>query len=344
MPFLRRTPTPARRIADFWDWWAREGARACAAALECRDPHRVTEDISRHVDALHAGLAWEFAPGELSEHVLVVTAEGDGTLRGLARQWLLAAPEADATWSFSDQRPPAQGVEDIVLSAEDSPDIAFGQVSVAARERGTLIDVVVHHPAFAELPTAARSRIAFLALDAALGEAAVECWIGAIETATQAPVDGLGLAALSTLVRELASEHVDADGNPGWQLLETATADGRGLASTVVPLDPLLAPHLTVHVAVVVEYADRTDEGLPGPGSLQRLRDLEDRLAGVLGADGMVVAHETAAGRRVLHAYARPGATASRRALAAGLSWPEGPLRVTVADDPGWQAVRHLRA
>lgn len=344
MAFLRRTPTPERRIADFWDWWTSAGARSCAAAIEGGDPHRVTEDISRHVEALQAGLAWEFAPGEVSEHVLVVTAEGDAALRGLTRQWLLAAPPADATWSYSDLRPPARDVEGIVLSAEDSPDIAFGKVTVAASLRGTAFDVVVHHPAFPELPPAARARIAFLALDAALGEAAVECWVGAVETSTVAPTDGIGLAAVATAVDDLAREYLDADGNPGWQLLETATAAGRGLASTVVPLDPLLAPDLSVHVGVAVEYADRTAEGLPGPASLQRLRDLEDRLVGVLGRDGMVVAHETSSGLRVLHAYVRPGPVASRRALAAELSWPEGPLRVTVEDDPGWQAVRHLRA
>lgn len=344
MALLRRTPTPERRIAGFWDWWTSTGARSCAAAIDGGDPHRVTEDISRHVAALHTGLAWEFAPGEVSDHVLVLTAEGDPALRGLARQWLLAAPAADAGWSYSDLRPPARDVEGIVLSAEDSPDIAFGKVAVSARLRGTAFDVVVHHPAFPELPQGACNRIAFLALDAALGEAAVECWIGAVETSPVAPHDGVGLAALATTVRDHAREYVDADGNPGWQLLETATEAGRGLASTVVPLDPLLAPDLTVHVSVAVEYADRTDEGLPGPGSLRRLRDLEDRLAGVLGLDGMVVAHETATGLRVLHAYARPGPGTSRRALAAELPWPEGPLRVSVDDDPGWQAVRHLRA
>lgn len=344
MPFLRRTPPPERRIAAFWDWWGRDGARSCAAAIEERDPHRVAEDISRHVAALHDGLAWEFAPGELSEHVLVVTAEGDPAMRALARQWLLAAPEPDGTWSYSDLRPPARDVEGVVLSAEDNPDIAFRDVTVAARRRGTLLDVVVHHPAFAELPERARAQIAFLAVDAAVGEAAVECWIGVVETATAPPLDGFGLAGLAVAVRDLAGEYVDADGRPTWLLLQSTSPSGQGLASTVVPLDPLLAPHLTVHVGVTAEYADRTEEGLPGPGSLDRLRQLEDLLTRLLGSDGMVVAHETAAGRRVLHAFVREGSAAARDGLASHLPWVEGPLRVTVTEDPGWQAVRHLRA
>ena len=344
MAFLRRTLPPERRVADFWDWWTRKGARVSAAAIEALDPQRVAEEISRRVAAVDEGLAWEFAPGELSDHLLVVTAEGDPTLRDLARRWLLGAPDPDGTWSYADVRPPAQDPEGIVLSAEDAPEIGFGRVTVSARRRGLGLDVVLHHPAFAELPEQARTRIAFLALDAALGEAAVECWVGAVEASTVAPLDGFGLAALAAVVRDLAAQYVDADGHPAWQLLEANTPDGRGLASTLVPLNPLVAPHLTVHVGVAVEYADQTDEGLPGAGSLERLRDLEDRLVEVLGTEGMLVAHETAAGRRLLHAYARSRPSASPRELAAGLPWAEGRVRVSVDDDPGWQAVRHLRA
>lgn len=343
MPFLRRTPPPERRVADFWDWWRREGARASVASIEGHDPRRIAPEVSRRVDALHPGLAWEFGPGDLSDHLLVVTAEGDVALRALARQWLLAAPVPDGTWSYSDVRPPATDPDGIVLSAEDAPRISFGEVTVAASRRGVRLDVVVHHPAFAEIPEQARGQIAFLALDAALGEAAMECWVGGVETATTAPPDGTGLAALAADVRDLAGEYVDADGHAGWLLLETRTPSGRGLASTVVPLNPLLAPHLTVHVGVVAEYADQTDEGLPATGALELLRALEDRLEHLIGPDGMVVAHETAAGARVLHAYARAGAVTSR-ALGAALAWAEGRLRVSVEDDPGWQAVRHLRA
>lgn len=344
MGLLRRTPPPERRVTAFWDWWTREGARTSAAAIDALDPHRVAEEISRRVGAVDRRLAWEFAPGEVSDHLLVVTAEGDPALRALARQWLLHAPEPDGSWSFSDLRPPARAPEGIVLSAEDAPRIGFGQVSVAARRRGVRLDLVVHHPSFGELPPQARTRIAFLALDATLGEALVQCWVGTVETATEVPRDGLGLEALGAAVRELADEYVDADGHPAWLLLEAATDAVRGLASTVVPLDPLLAPHLTVHVGVVAEYAEQTDEGLPGPGSLDRLRALEDRLAQVLGGDGLLVAHETSAGRRVLHAYARSGAPLSARALSTALPWPEGRLRASVEDDPGWQAVGHLRA
>jgi hypothetical protein len=105
--FRRRAADPADSIAGFWSWWTADGAAACAAAIDDREPTRIVDDMSRHVDSLHPGLAWELAAGQVSTHKLVVTAGGDPLLRPVARRWLLAAPAADETWSYDDHRGPS---------------------------------------------------------------------------------------------------------------------------------------------------------------------------------------------------------------------------------------------
>ncbi|HWM00391.1 MAG TPA: DUF695 domain-containing protein, partial [Nocardioidaceae bacterium] len=103
------------------------------------------------------------------------------------------------------------------------------------------------------------------------------------------------------------------------------------------------APHLDTYVAVVLPYADRTGEGLPGEQSLRALRDIEERIGAALGPRGAVVAHQSAAGARTLHVYV--DSTADRLGVLKQVArtWDEG--RATVHDmrDPGWQAVAHLR-
>lgn len=342
--FKRRAADPATRIAEFWTWWSSAGAARTAAALEARDPAAMTDELTNRIGAIDPHLAWELAPGSVSEHTLVVTSGGDPDLRVLARRWLLSAVPADDTWSYSDLRPPVAEPDDVILSSEGGPDIAFADVRLSARRTGSRFDVVLYHPAFIELPEEPRRQIAFLALDAALGEADVELWIGGIDVATHAPLDGFGLSALRAVVADLRSENIDEDGQPGWALLEGQGPDGPILAATQVPLHPLTAPQLTVHVAMAVQYADLTDAGLPGPGSLEPLRELEDRLSATLGADGRVVAHESSAGLRVVHAYADSDSDAAQRARSTSWGWDQGRVEVMVSDDPGWESVAHLRA
>lgn len=226
----------------------------------------------------------------------------------------------------------------------DAPEIGFADVVVGARRSGSRLDVTVHHPAFADLPDQARVQIAFLALDAALGENDTELWIGEITTATTPPIDGFGLLALRALIADTRRDALDEDGRPQWALLQGEGPDGPVLAAARSPLHPLFGPMFTRHVAAAVPYAERTEVGLPDTASLDALRALEDQLEAEVGADGLLVAHESSAGVRTFHAYVDPEAGTVDRLAALLDAWPDGDVRIRVTDgDPGWEAVRHLR-
>jgi hypothetical protein len=318
--------------------------RLTTGALERRDPLSVSDEISRAVEAVHPELAWELAGGDLSEHVLVVTAAGNPDLRADARRWLLAAPPADASWSYADFRPPVDDPESVRLSSGTGPDIDYARLRVTARKSGARFDVTVFHPVFADLDRHSRLQVAYLALDAALGEHDVELWIGEVDTTEHSMLDAFGLVALRAVVDDLKAGHVDEDGRPSWVLMQGETPRGPLIASAQVPLHPATAPHLGTYVGVALPYRHRTAEGMPADASLTALRDFEDALALALGHDGRVVAHQSSAGTRVLHVYVDPTTDASARTKVAARRWPEGKAHVQVSDDPGWRSVAHLRA
>ncbi len=343
--FRRRTRHgPDDRIADFWHWWSTEGRLTAEQSIEGQlDPASFADTMTARVRSC-GRLAWELAPGETSEHVLVVTAEGDPVLRAAARRVVLAAPDADETWSYLDTRPPTPDPESVLLSVDGEADLDFSRVRVAARLNGARFDVQVHHPAFPDLPPEVRAQVTFQALDAALGEVDTEVWLGEVTPAEMDPLDGFGLVALRSVVRDLKGRYLDADGNPGWAVLGGDTPQGPLVAVARSPLHPLTAPNLDTHVAVVVPYDDRTSEGLPGEDALEALRRLEERLAARLGAQGQIVAHQSNAGVRTLHLYLDSAAGLLGEVKDVARSWDQGKATVHEMLDPGWDAVTHLRS
>lgn len=327
----------------FWTWWCGPGRKLTTQALAGGQPLAAADHLTRAVHAVHPELAWELTSGDVSEHVLVVTSGGDPELRAMARRWLFAAPPADETWSYADHRPPHEDPESITLQSDLGGAVDFASITVTARVSGPRFDVVVHHPGFAELEAGARLQIAFLALDAALGENDVELWVGQLETAEHSMIDGFGLSALRAVVRDHKAGYVDQDGAPSWALMQGDTPDGPVLAMAQVPLHPVVAPHLGVHVAVMLSYRDHTPEGMPEDGSLDALRRLEDQLAATLGRDGRIVAHQSSAGVRVLHVYTDETSDAVDRIRAAAATWTEGDAQVQAMADPAWESVSHLR-
>ncbi len=115
------------------------------------------------------------------------------------------------------------------------------------------------------------------------------------------------------------------------------------LAMSRVPLRPMVAPHLDTHVRVDVGFAERTDQGLPGPRALDALRGLEQQLEELVGVSGAVLAHETSSGRRTLHLYVDSTTPAAEQVRAAVADWTDGAVRVSVATDPAWEHVEQLR-
>ena len=340
--FRRGSRAPADAITPFWDWWSSEGHALAEQSLDGRlEPEVFATAMSERVHAVGA-LAWELAAGETSKHVLVISPEGDPTLRALARRMVLAAPEADETWSYVDARPPVPDPESVVLSS-DGADLAFSQVAVAARMNNGRFDVEVHHPAFPDLPEEARTQITFLALDAALGEIDTELWLGEVRPIEFPPLDGFGLTALRSVVQDLKRRRLDADGQPAWVMLTGETSTGPLIAMVRSPLHPVTAPHLDTYVSVAVPYRDRSETGLPGDSALEDLRVLEHRLGARLGNEGQVVAHLSTAGVRTLHLYVDSTAAVLPTIQEVARSWDQGKVTVHEMPDPAWQAVAHLR-
>ena len=350
MAFFRRRSSPARAgasqvetITRFWSWWQEQGARETAQAIDDGAPERVAAQLSAHVDAIDPGLAWELGPGTGSGHVLVVTCEGDPALRAVARRWRRASPAADAVWQYADSRPPVADPAATVLTLGDT-ELDLVSAIALARVSGADLDVAVYHPAFVAMPDEERRLATFLMLDTVLGESAMETWVGTVAVAAEPPLDPVPLIGLRAVIRELISRFIDEQGEPTWVLMRGTTPEGDPvLASAKVPLRAAVAPQLDTHVGLAVSFADVTPDGLPGPGSLKSLRDLEEHLNGRLGGSGRIVAHQTHGGVRIFHLYVDGTTPAVEQLRAAIVGWDQGNVSVGVQPDPGWELVRHLR-
>jgi Family of unknown function (DUF695) len=342
VPLFRRSRvpelSPSEAVDAFWRWWITEGARHCAHLLDGGNAPALEPVIGPALRRVHRDLAWEVGPGRTGGWLLVVTAAGDPRLRATARRWLLAAPAPDGVWEYADTRQPSPFAETGRLRI-GTAEVDVADLRTAWRVDDDLlqVEVAVHHPGFPALDGALRLEIAFLALDALLGEEAVELWVGEVTAAVDEPVGATTLAPLRGAVRDLAARHSE----PTWQLLQADDGRGRPLLALVrLPLTSAAAPQFDAHVRIELPY-EAEEYGLPTPAALDQLRALEDAVEAVLGTDGRVVAHETSGGLRTLHVYADRTTDAPDRACAAVLGHPGS--RTTVTDDPGWDGVRHLR-
>ena len=336
MPLFRRSRAPRvpspEAVPDFWRWWTTEGGRHCAHLLDGGNLTALRPVIGPAVERVHPDLDWEVGPGRNGAWQLVVTAGGEPRLRATARRWLLAAPAPDGQWEYADTRQPSPDAESGRLVLGDR-EVSFADLRTSWQvdEDRVRIDVAVHHPEFGSLDEDARLQITFLALDAVLGEEAVELWVGEIVAVVDEPPGATTLAPLRSAVRALAAGHAGAE--PTWQLLQATGGTGRPLLALVrLPLTSAAAPQLDAHVRVELPYAAE-DSGLPQEAALDELRELEDRLEDVLGRDGRVVAHETTDGVRTLHVHADRTSDGPDRVAAAVAGYPGA--RTEVTDDPG---------
>ena len=328
-------PTPEEAVTAFWSWWDANRTRA-GELVEAGQSEQLAPELSQHVDAIDPGLGWELTPGSRSRHALVVTADGVPELRYLAQRWLLAAPPPDEIWEYVDARQPAWQ-PGAVLNL-DGTDVNLDEILVAGDSGDRLrLDVEVYHPRMRELPQQARAQIAFLALDWLLGEDAVEQWIGAVEPVVEPPPGAEPATSLPEKVQALADEV----GEDTWSILEGSVRGRRALAVARQPLPRFEDLQRIDHVSLEVPYSDQVD-GLPGPGSLDALRDLEDHLVALLGDASVLAAHESTRGVRTFHLYARDGHLLADRLAPLVSGWSQGRVRVQVVRDPGWSAVSHL--
>lgn|GEM_PF-512713 len=377
-------------VAGFWAWWptvasryaavfdgGRENPAGGATAAACLTPDQIGSVLTEKVHAIDPGLVWEFGPGiEGARHCLMVTAGGVPELRPAARRWLNAAPAPDAAWSFVDMRLAQPGA---VLEWEG---LSYGPADcrIGVRAGHSIVHVTLWHPNWGSAKTSAlRSglfggrgaaagtapdmQVAFLMLDAALGEEAVSTWLGQIEVTDRCPENAVSMDELRSLVAGMAAEAVDPDGNPVWTVLRFESDGAPGVVRTIVPATPMLAPTCDRRVEVELHIDPLAASDLTGAQVLDRVTALEDALDSTVSENsaGLLVAVVTHGGTVTMHLYLDSGAGvpgAVGGVGGAGLSdpghadavvntlravastWDLGEVVFSSEQDPSWEAVR----
>lgn len=188
-PSLRRPRKPpkqqvAEEIAAFWTWWA--SVEDQLATIDRAPPSdAVLEGMDARLKAMHRDLAWELGPGVHTRHALTVSPDGVSALRSLTAAWKAAAPPS-RDWEFFDVRPPVPGQAGALVLETAGGEVAGSDVQVAIfdDEDHHRLDVWVHHPTMKKVGKRQRWSLAFLLVDAALGEANVATWIRTITPST----------------------------------------------------------------------------------------------------------------------------------------------------------------
>jgi hypothetical protein len=225
-------PDRTARIHRFWTWWTQARLRA-ETAVQTGQWGALVDDIISHVQAIDAGLAWHFSPGQQARHALCVTPQGDPALRPVTERWLRAGPPADRTWEYHPARPATP--EALIATLEIGghrlhPGAARLHLSID--EQRQVIDVGFYHPAFRKLPEPLRWRVAFLTLDCLLGEDGVAAWVGGIDLHSKEPP---GTVAETRCPRSPAASPSATPSRPGRCTRPPTTLDS---PSTSRPVDP----------------------------------------------------------------------------------------------------------
>lgn len=325
-------------VKAFWGWWPSTGRAAAEAGIGGAGFEGFTVEMDTRVNAMHPDLAWELAPGARAEHALVVTSAGVPELRRLAERWYQQAPAVSSMWEYHPARQASPSSLKAVLELGGQKlRLAELTFDLHIDNDRDVIDTVVFHPAFATMPSGARTQVGFLGLDWALGEDGVTRWIGAFETSDTRPSTGIPADGLIETVEALAGRA----GQSRWVLLRGEREGAVVFASLAVPAKWVDHPLMDLHVAVTLPFADQTPQGLPSPGALDQLRALEDELTDRLKTRALLVAHETTRGFRTLHLYADSDDQAVVKQMRdAVVGWPGATVNSDL--DAGWRAIRSL--
>ena len=344
-------------IADFWAWWASAGA-VFAAALELAvaPTDEMVAELNTHVENIAQGLAWEFGPGVHARHGLSLTSLGDPELRLVAEGWRLSAPLAVAhgvernngddadddsagrapAWDYFTARQAHPGELTLTL-AIGGVDIDYARLRVAlapdqARER---IGVIMWHPNFADIDEALQRQVAFLALDAAIGEDGVERWLSAIETTTTELPDAGALGELRAAVAAMAQTST----GERYAVLRGVLPSGLPVFAAVnfacKRVDYLLyAMHAQLTVAIVAP----NEHGLPGAAEGEQMAALEDEITASLGHHAVFFGRETFESKRIFHWFAVEDGQAHAVLDAWCAAHPERAPVLLWQRDAGWSA------
>jgi hypothetical protein len=160
-------------------WWVEFGRKT--PDLEAQFTGKAEWDlpawVNHHLGAIAPGLMWEFGPGVLTRHRLVITPESQRHLRPLVDEILRLAPRIP-DWEFYPYRL-AESYEMALATVEAR---TGGDLSrclfVAQPGAGNLVDLTFFLPSFTDEDTD-RGPL-FVACETLLGEETLDTWIGQI--------------------------------------------------------------------------------------------------------------------------------------------------------------------
>jgi hypothetical protein len=343
--FRRRTkrgadPRPA--IAEFWSWWKDHRADVVGALREERndDALRLLQPL---IMAIDERLSWDITSSQEKSFGLVVTSAGQLETRATAERWLLAAPEDPDVEFFSTRRRDPATLQAAVLNV-DGYEFAMAEMVIGARvdPASNQVNVIVHHPLFTLVDQDHRLHVAFLGLDAALGEPGVERWIGSVSVSVDAPIDPIPLTSLDHVVAQLSGSGGSTGEGGEWAAMKGHSSKGPVFAIIRRSASRHTYPLADTHVAVVLTY-EAGENGMPVDPSISGdIEELEGHIVQVLGGEGphaVHLGHVTGGGQVVAHFYI-DGLELDPESIGPALDkWNRGKASMATAHDPSWEHV-----
>lgn len=322
-------------ISAFWDWWANDGEELLTTATRAGDFEAYVDVMTRRVRAMARGLEWETRTGTDAEHTLCVSSGGDAALRPVAERWYRASPPAGRRWEFVPARSAKPDMLDSTITYRGRTfDLRRTRVHAAVTRAGDGFILSVHHPGFTGQWDDEHG-LCVLLLEWLLGEDDVERWVRRVDCIVHDVVDSIPAAEVPGRVRDLARTLPE----PGWLVMQGRHGSGDPVTVRVLrPLRWIDHPRFDLHTTVRAVF-DADGQGLPVPGAVAGLDELEDTLVRSLGIRGMLVAVETSRGARTLHFYSDSEDQNGRDALDTAVR-DRRSVTARHAVDPGWKKVQ----
>lgn len=336
----RQLPSVAQQeagIKRFWDYWAKNSA-ALAKAIHTKGNTKWQKIVTKLVNGICDGMAWEMGPCLESQHHFCLSSEGDVELRIIAERWLQSKLPKNEFWEFHTARQGEYSPGYSIQMGKDKYDFDDFRTLVELDEHSARGHLKVFHPLFRNMPDEnARGHITLIILDNVIGEDDVENWVGAIET-SQLPIpNGIGLGDLrEALLPIMGQEDV-------WSQLKGEGPEG--VISIVANLGLKRLHHIFHSTSLVVTIEFTEDDLSQEENSLDGLNALEDDLERILDKQAIFVGHETFinAHRRVMFFHTIDSRELRQTVagwLAANNTWD---MKAEYDYDPQWEILRRWR-
>src|SRR5258708_20412921 len=165
--------------ASFWAWFRRH-SKQIEKLIDDSDAVNLSHLMSPRIDELIPGLAWEVGPGKSRPYLLTLSPEGDDAKRRQIDSILSLAPQ-DLKWEFHSSRQ-ARNIQKEIELVTDGIKVTTTDWLFTANENidAKKIDILAINKNLAHIKPKEALKAVFIFLDSALGEDAVEEWVGNI--------------------------------------------------------------------------------------------------------------------------------------------------------------------